>query len=325
MIAKFQARKFAAKLVLLFAIVLISYQLLYRPIPKPALYFLADNAAGWLINEGASARSVPKRLANLWIEQSIIAHIHDNQILPEKMDDVDRIARRLTLLRPMLISQLELRHNEVASSTMLTGLGKCSGINNAAAILLSHDFSRVEMIDVDGDQADDGHSYGRLWSVQYKDWIYFDIWTPQVQIFRITDQRLIYLHRIDLPIATRANIDVTRTKVMHEKALSVHVQIRLQSTFGGYIWYRIRNYLDHGNTWEKNADLRRTQLRPQIGPAIVIPRNSTNMPRSYLKARLQQIFGDTKRAKRNYQSVAHSKDPPNSSFAQAASLFARQL
>lgn len=301
------------------------YQVLFRPLPKSILYFLADNAADWILNEGHGTDTALKRFVNLWIEQSVLAHIHDAQKIPDTVRDADRIARRLTYLRSMLVSQIEVRHKEVTSSTMLTGLGKCSGLNNAAASLLSHDFDRVEMIDVDGDQADSGHSFGRAWSARENAWIYFDIWTPQVQVFRLNRNKANYAYRINpaYPMDPAANVDGAMG--MHDRGNLGHVQVRLQPTLGGYLIYRISNYARHGSTWEKGADLRPSGLSLGVYYSKPLGRNYTRLPRTYVKARLEHMFGNAAGARRDYNLVAGSRGAGVSSFGLAAAALSAQI
>jgi hypothetical protein len=301
------------------------YQIFFLPLPKSALYFITDHTAEWILNEGHGADSAPKRFVNLWIEQSVLAHIYDAQKIPDTIGDADRIARRLTYLRPMLVSQIEVRHKEVTSSTMLAGLGKCSGLNTVAASLLSRDFDRVEMIDVDGDQADSGHSFGRAWSAQDKAWIYFDIWTPQIQVFRVDQNKAEYTHRINPAYPMDPGVDVDGAMGMHDRANLGHVQVRLQPSFGGYLLYRLRNYINHGSTWEKGADLRPSGLSIGVRYSKPLGQNYTLLPRTYVKARLEHMLGNAAGARRDYTTVAASRGAGTSSFGLAAAALSAQV
>jgi hypothetical protein len=317
--------------VVLVLLALFGWQLFFRPLPKPVLYLIVDHAGGWLINQNGdnyvAGAGTAKRLVSLFIEQSLFTQLHDLHPLAARTDDLSKLRQRLELLRPMLINQIQIPHHMILSSTMLTGVGKCSGINDAAANFLAHDFDLVEMIAVDGDNPDNGHSFARLWSPQYKDWLYFDIWTDQIQIFRATKAGAVYLSRTPNGLSAH-QLEIARTtKPMHDMATFGHVRTKLQTNFAGYLVYRLGNYLDHGTTWEvDHSPLTQAMTTIAVEPDPKLLLNSYNQRSNlYLHARLDHIFGQKKTARTFYNAVAQQPDVQTSTFGKAANIFAAQL
>ena len=321
--------------VILLLIVMFGWQILFRPQPKPVLYFIANHFGGWLINQGpgnySGARGFAKRLANLWIEQSVMTQMHDRLPPRSNSDDLAILQQRLLQIHPMLINQIDLPHDEILSSNALTGVGKCGGMNLAAAQLLAHDFDQVEMIAIDGDTPDSGHSFGRLWSVQYKDWLYFDIWTAQIQIFTASSRGATYLWRYPAQLSSVHQFFASRTGPMHDFGQHGHIRLKLQKSFGGYIWYRVRNLIDHGTTWEKEMPFRNQPLvvatEPKLLPDAVYKKanNQSAQAATYLTARLDHLFGDKAAAKRGYLRAKSAEQAPDTTVAAASKIFAQRL
>jgi hypothetical protein len=313
------------------ALVLLAWQILFRPLPKSVMYFIAEHAGGWLINQQngrySGGAGFIKRLVSLKMEESVIAHLHGRKMHAEKIDDVALLHGRLAQIKPMLASQMEVPHETIVSSSVLTGLGRCTGVNAAAALLLAHDFSRVDMIAVDGDAPDNGHSFGRAWSKQRKQWLYFDIWSPQIQIFTATPAGVSYLLREPSVLSDDDTLAAQRTQPMHEMAYGGHVRAQIQTSFGGYIWYRLNNYINHGSTWE--IDNRpATQLlihRLPVEPDLAVSNSWSASPSTYLMARLDQILGGDASARQRYLRVSNAANTNSSAFDAAASVFAGRL
>jgi hypothetical protein len=312
-------------------LVLLAWQILFRPLPRPVLYFIAEHAGGWLINQQndryAGASGFVKRLVSLKMEQSVIAHLHDRKIQIADVDDVALLRGRLAQIKPMLANQIDVPHETILSSSMLTGLGRCTGVNAAATLLLAHDFSRVDMIAVDGDSPDNGHSFGRAWSQQRKQWLYFDIWSPQIQIFTATPAGATYLLREPSVLSAADSLAAQRTKPMHDMAYGGHVRAQIQTSFGGYIWYRMNNFIDHGSTWEiDNRPATQLLTHPlPIEPELDVSNSWSASPNTYLTARLDQIFGDDASARQRYLRVNKTAKTNPSAFDAAASVFAGRL
>jgi hypothetical protein len=335
-------RKPRRRLALISALIaLLGWQILFRPLPKPALYFIADHAGGWMINQdGASHSGVQgaiNRMFNLWFEQSVMAQMHDRLPARKTSDDLALLKQRLLQIHPLMINQMDLPHEEILSSNALTGVGKCTGMNMAAAQLLAHDFDRVEMIAIDGDLPDSGHTFGRLWSPQYKDWLYFDIWTAQIQIFSTSRRGAVYLWNYPATLSPEDQVYASRTKPMHDRAPHGHMRLKLQKSFGGYIWYRMGNMIDHGTTWEEEIPIGTELLfiapEPRLPPDEVreLAVNQSKHAGTFLTARLDHLFGNEAKARKGYLQVSSAKpafsksSAPNSTIEAASKIFARRL
>jgi hypothetical protein len=317
------------------SIVLTGWLTLLNPLPKPVLYFIVNHAGGWLINQGGDRYSgksgAVKRLANVWLEHSVMAQLHERLQRPERSGDLALLQHRLQQIKPMLINQMDLPHDEILSSNALIGVGKCTGVNMAAAQLLVHDFDRVEMIAIDGDQPDGGHAYGRLWSPQYKNWLYFDIWTAQIQIFTATPGGAKYLWRYPAQLSPVEQQLVERAMPMHDAAMRGHLRLKLQDSFGGYIWYRFGNMIDHGTTWEKDTPVQtepalasfNSKQSPEAAP--IFAHDQSAQAATYLIARLDQFFGKDVSARKGYLQVSAAAGSPKGTFEIASKIFAGRL
>ncbi len=344
-------RRSLRRVVVFFALIaFLGWLILFRPLPKQALYFIADQAGEWMINQDRGSHSgvqgAVNRMLNLWAEQSVMAQMHDRLPARKSSNDLDLLKQRLLQIHPLMINQMDLPHEEILSSNVLTGVGKCTGINMAAAQLLAHDFDRVEMIAIDGDLPDSGHTFGRLWSPQYKNWLYFDIWTAQIQIFTSSRRGAHYLWRYPATLSPDDQVYALRTKPMHDRALHGHMRLKLQRSFGGYILYRMRNMIDHGTTWEKEIPIGTELLfiapEPKLPPDEVreLAANNSKHTSTYLAARLDHLFGNEAKARKGYLQVSAAvsanataasssnarKHPASISTVEAASkIFARRL
>jgi hypothetical protein len=318
------------------ALVLLTWQIFFRPLPKPFMYFIAEHAGGWLINQQNDRYSggigFIKRLVSLKMEESVIAHLHDRKMQASDVDDVALLRGRLAQIKPMLASQNEVPHETILSSSVLTGLGRCTGVNAAAALLLAHDFGRVDMIAVDGDAPDNGHSFGRAWSQQRKQWLYFDIWSPQIQIFTATPAGATYLLREPSVLSDADRLAAQRTKPMHDMAYGGHVRAQIQTSFGSYVWYRLKNYINHGSTWEiDNRPATQLLTHPlPVEPELEVSNSWSASPDTYLTARLDQILGDDASARQRYLRMnktanTNSSAFNSSAFDAAARVFADRL
>ncbi len=318
---------------LLFA--LLGWQTLFRPVPKQVLYFIVGHAGGWMINQDSDRYSGVQgtviRMFNLWIEQSVMEQMYKSLPARKSGNDLDLLKQRLLQIHPLMINQMDLPHEEILSSNALVGVGKCTGINMAAAQLLAYDFDRVEMIAVDGDYWDSGHTFGRLWSPQYKNWFYFDIWTAQIQIFTASNRGANYLWRYPAELSPADQVYAVRTKPMHDRALHGHMRLKSQKSFGGYIWYRMGNMIDHGSTWEKEIPISTELLfiapEPKQPPDEVrdLSVNQSAHANAYLTARLDHMFGGYATAQQSYARISSANNKSNSTLETASKIFARRL
>ncbi len=68
-------------------VALLFVQLLFLPLPRPALNWLSANSAAWLLNDSERADNIPERMAQVFtgelIQQSLMAHFHDRVGKPQ--------------------------------------------------------------------------------------------------------------------------------------------------------------------------------------------------------------------------------------------------
>jgi hypothetical protein len=319
----------------LIALLLLLLQFLFGTLPKAALYFVADNMAATVLNETKPPAILPisasKRLFALWMEQNIISQMYSAHPSTAQ-DDATRIGMRLVTLRSALLSQLELHHDVPEAPVEIAGIGWCEGLNGVAAILLSHEFDNAELVTLKGPSqvAGDGHSFGRVWSLQYNDWLYFDIWSGEVAVFRNKrGQRAQYLFRqIPKGLIPQASLDMEKLHWFHDRAKLAVTQNQLQPTLGGYLGNRIANYFDHGFTApESAAALIAIPVSVKAPSEKQIKRfeNTTSASQSYVHARLAQLLGNTNVARQYYQKVANMDVNQNSTYVNAAAMFVQRL
>jgi hypothetical protein len=312
------------------------FQIGFGVAPKTVLYFVADKMAASLLNENEASSSMPvitaRRLAAIWLEQNVLAHVYSEQILPAGMDDAQQMGERLVKLRTKLVSQFEIPHPAPQAPAEIAGLSWCDGLNGVGAILLSHGFEHAEVVGLKGKGLGpgDGHSFGRVWSKQYQDWLYFDIWSGEVMVFRSkSGERAQYLfQRIPQGAVISPHVDNESLRWFHDRSYRAIPHNELQSTFAAYVWNRVWHYLDHGFTAPESMNLLAVQpdslaagSAKTSGQAI----NKTSMPRAYVRARLDALFGQTALARREYAAVAKSDAGTNSAYGKAAALFVQRI
>jgi hypothetical protein len=324
------------RLLAIFALsVPLLWQILARPLPVPVLHAIVGNAGEWMVDQSGEKYSgvggFVRRLTNLWIEHNVIQQMH-NRLPPRgQRSDLALLQNRLLAIHPMLINQMELPHQEILSSTLLVGAGKCTGMNTAAAQLLAQDFNHVQMLAIDGDKPDSGHAFGRIWSTQYKDWLYFDLWTAQIQVFTASRRGAKYLWQYPGQVSAPQQLYAARTKPMHDRALHGRMRLKIQRNFGRYLWYRIANMWDHGSSWERDVPIS-TQIlfidaEPRLppDPARKLSVNTGAHGNEYLTARLHHLLGETELARQGYRTIAKRDQSRKSAIGAASEIFAARL
>lgn len=330
-----QKPKIHRKIWILFGlcVALLAAQVLFFPLPRPVLHYLATNSAGWILNDNGRSKSIPGKMAQVFtgelIQQSMIAHFHDRYGKSQWKDDAAFAGMLLHALRPTLISQREIYHQAVGTPTAFSGLGWCDELNGVAGRLLAHDFDRIEIVGVNDPKTGGGHSFGRFWSKQHMDWLYFDIWTEEVLIFKIRAGKAPeYLFRsspVDPNVVTPDDFGILRS--YHAKAKQGFVHVRHQNSLAGHIGSRMWNFFAHGSTMpsEALAPIKAlVEREKQAAPSKrIAPRHYNRQIRAYTDARLAQIFGDLDTAKSLYRSASQSD--PKSSYGLASAKFLDRL
>jgi hypothetical protein len=272
----------------------------------------------------APGRAV-RKFTGLWLQHNIAAQLYHQEQVPEGLGDAERVAFRLARLKPKFISQTELPHAPAGAPAPLAGFGWCDSITGFAATVLANEFSQVEIVGLYDEQVRGGHSFGRLWSDELGDWLYFDLWPDEVVVFRSRPgqpaQFLARMHPVgnrDLP---NANPEAVRR--MYDRAHQGLVHNRLQSTLGAYIFTRLWNAATHGNTAPAGAAevISTIPQPPRPAEFSTGERNRTAAPRAYVDARMEHLMGDPQAARALYTQVLADDGDTLSTFRQAARIF----
>lgn len=310
------------------------FSLLFLPLPEPILAAVADGSSTSLLaspvkGAGFAARA-PQKLLGLAVQQGSADAFLRARPLPGNISDVERIARRLVALKPLMISQTELPHLPLEPPVAIAGVGMCDSINGFAATILAREFEQAEIVGVFDAESRGGHSFGRVWSNQYSDWLYFDVWTEEVVVFRNAGGRTRYLFRVR-PIGPRAGVQLEGETVLariRDRASAGLVHNRLQPHLGGYLLTRAWNLSTHGDrsppgAAEAIADL--IASNPPAEALIKAPITSTPAPSAYVRARLAHLRGDSAAARAAYAQVVAAEGGGRSIYGRAARIFIARI
>jgi hypothetical protein len=305
---------------------------LFLPLPAPVLSFLADKSSPWMLepapDQGFAAARAGRKFAGLAVQQGLADAFLDARPLPKEMPDAERLGRRLAELKPLLISQTELPHAPINPPVALAGIGWCDGINGFAATVLAREFPQVEIVGVLAADRRGGHSFGRIWSAPTSEWLYFDLWTEEVTVFRSRPGRPAeYLFR-GRPVTGSLRLSEQKAVIadIYDRAWSGLVHNRLQSSLGGYLFTRLSNVVRHGDRSPRGsleaiqvAATSAAQVDP--GPEGV----ATPVPSAYVRARLAHIRGDSNQARRGYSEVLAAERGRRSTYGIAAAIFIERI
>ncbi|HYD39136.1 MAG TPA: hypothetical protein VEA60_16075 [Allosphingosinicella sp.] len=296
--------------------------LMLFPLPRGAASWLMNRSDSWLLSgyqtEGPAALRAVRKLVGLSVQQSLAAHSYRAHRLPPGLPDAVRIGTRLTALKPLFISQVELRHGPVDSPVGIAGLGWCDGTNGFAALVLSHEFPRAEIVGVADAKTGAAHSFGRVWSDEVSDWLYFDLWADEVVVFRSrrgSPARYLWRTR-PLPPAFAAREQELIARI-YDRAYAGIAHNRLQPSLGGYLLSRLVQRV--------RGD------RPTIVAATLSPTDDRTPPAppaasgAYLQARFDHLLGNAAAARRGYARVVAAERGKLSTYGRAARIFAGRL
>ncbi|HEX8064466.1 MAG TPA: hypothetical protein VF535_14790 [Allosphingosinicella sp.] len=306
--------------------------LLFLPLPAPLLSVLADKSASWMLDpapgRGFAMARAGRKFAGLAVQQGLADAFLDARPLPDAMPDAERIGRRLAELKPLLISQTELPHAPVNPPAALAGIGWCDAINGFAATVLAREFSLVEIVGVPAPGGRGGHSVGRAWSARASEWLYFDLWTEQVSVFRSRRGRPAeYLFR-QHPVSASAPVKEEKALIasIYDRAWSGFVHNRLQSTLGGYLFTRLSNVVRHGDRSPGGSvEAIRLAASSAAPPDPEPPAVPTPAPDAYVRARLAHVRGDSAGARRGYSDVIATEGGRASTYGMAARIFIARI
>jgi hypothetical protein len=306
--------------------------LLFIPLPKSVISFAVKYSAAWILN-GVSAPptgvdGAMQKLVGEVIQQSLVAHFRSAGPHSPKGRDAAFAAEQLRRLRPMLINQSELYHNPIKGQMALSGLAWCDEANGLAGRLLAYDFDNVQIVGVRDPKSGLAHSFGRFWSSQYNNWLYFDVWPEEVFVFRPTmGGDVEYLHS-SRPLGDHIEWpdDVLAAKMAHKMVRRGFVHNELQSNVGSYFLHRITNLLMHDHTAPTDAIPFLSAIAEQttFSSGRPAPKAHSRAIGIYANARVEHFFGNYDRAAALYRDAAR-RDKEESVFGLAATIFAGRL
>jgi hypothetical protein len=259
------------------------------------------------------------------LRQSIAWHVHQRLQLPDSLSDEHKIVRHLAALKPLMISQTELWHTPLRSP-ITTGLGWCDGVNGFAGLVLSNEFATVETVAVYDQELRAGHTYGRVWSKQYGDWLYFDAWTDEVVVFRSRGSGAVEYLAKARPLGNRRLAGEAPDVVerMHKLAPRAFVIQRHYPTLAQLYVARTGNLASHGDVYPKGSFEQVVAGRREYAPAA--PSNvSPAAAQAFMAARIDHLLGRPDDAKRGFRRVIEIEGEKRSVFGEAAEIFVERL
>ena len=304
---------------------------LFVPAPRPVLERLVYASSDWILtdydSEPLTMAGAARKTLGLWVQQSLAAHVFASQPIPSGVPDYVRLARRLERLRPLLLSSSDLYHAPVNAPVAVAGLGWCDAINGFAATILSHEFDRAEVVGV-ADANLGRHSFGRVWSNEAQDWLYFDAWPSDVVVFRSRPGRRARVLARLRPVAAEPGAADTREMLspIYDLAHEAVAHNRLQPTLGGYLLARLPGLRDRVTIAEvRLAPDRAVQQWPDAWLVPILKDHRSPAAAHYLRGRLNHVFGDLAEAKASFRAVQRLDQAPSSTFRRAAQIFERRI
>jgi hypothetical protein len=305
-----------------------------NPFPKSIVRLAAGWGAAWVLNDSDQLlygfENPMQKFFGEMLQQSLIDHFHSRRIDRNKNDDAMYAGKQLDRLRPLLINQSQLPHNPISGPVGLSGLAWCDTANGLAGRLLAHDFDDVQLVGVRFGDDGGGHSFGRFWSNQYRDWLYFDIWTEEVVIFLSPNLGdVVYLYRSQ-PLSYEINWpnDTAAARKSHAMIYKGYIHNKLQSSVFKYYLHRIFNLLFHGSTATIDAI---DPLEVDLNKSISIPKKKDIMHKIngpnisiYAYARIEHFFGNYNEAYKLYKNF-ELQDQNKSLLGGAAHIFSERL
>lgn len=307
--------------------------LLLVPAPRAVIPWVMAQSSGWLLSgyerDGSLPTRATRKFVGLWLQQGLAYHAYKARPGTDPDDDADKIIKMLIYLKPMFISQAEQRHGPANSPVAVSGLAWCDPTNGFAANVLSHEFPRSEVVGGVDRQARAGHAFGRVWSEQYDDWLYFDLWTDEVVVFRSrSGGKAEYLRRAR-PLGARSLSaeDPELIGRIYDNAHSSFTQFQAQPTLAAYLISRVGNLVQNGSTSPEGT------LDAIATAATIAPPNNRPNPQptepaaraAYLQARFYHLIGNKVLAREAYHRVMVAEKPPFSGYHQAARTYFQRL
>src|SRR5438105_1567998 len=132
-------------------------------------------------------RNAERKLSVLLLQNAIAEQVSREAQLAPGAPDEDRILAALVMLKRRLVSATSADTPSDAP-VFFSGIGFCDQVNGAAALVLARSFARSETFNVWKRDESWGHTIGRVWSDQHHEWLYYDMFYPDLAVFRIDAQ-----------------------------------------------------------------------------------------------------------------------------------------
>ena len=314
------------KLIIRFTIaivfILLAIQILFLPLPQFAIRTLVTWSDDWILTDYTkseskfSSVSIPmQKLLATFIEHNLIRQFESRLNIKNELSDVDKLIVELGYLKSLIINQHVIMHNPSNRPIFLSGLGWCDQLNGVAGRLLAIKFPISQTFAlVDPVNKKSPHTIGRVFSPDFKDWLYFDIFYDEVILFvRPRNEAVKFIARFNPQKSTRNlppnDIELTLLYEMLDDGWDLN---EYSPSFGGYLVkkglqaIKMRNLNSLGISEKK--EYRYAINTVQEGYISENMQNANmSLPKdfvdTYLDARLAHIFGEDRKAKVKYMEA----------------------
>lgn len=289
----------------------------FVPLPLGLTRLLTLSTSDWILTDYVRAVKGPqtllsntfRKLLATYVQYNVVAGFRRTHEPRQELGDVERLVAFLVPLRRTMLNQVDVAHSPASWPTIVSGMGWCDQLNGMAANVLSRDFDHAQLIGLINTQNGDRHTIGRVWSKQRREWLYFDVW-GSVVVFRLNDrQEPEVLKRVDpfqgsFPPHPAATVDA-----MYAFTAQGTVFNEYAPSFGGYLLAKVSSALHR-------RSLSAVEPSGVTGATLVSPNapyagpDDTSMAaegrRLYIAARMDHLFGETAKARREYLAAARS-------------------
>jgi hypothetical protein len=340
----------ATKLIVRYSAVLafglFAVQIFLFPLPQFALRTLVNWSSGWILSDytksdGAfpGVTTPIRKVFTTLIEHSLIRQFESRLSISSNASDIDRLIIVLGALKGLIINQQVIIHTPLNRPIFLSGLGWCDQLNGVAGILLAKNFPISQSFSLfDSVNKVSPHTIGRVFSLDYNDWIYYDVFYDEIVLFtRDVNNDVKYIAKFN-PLRSAQNLPLKDDELTFLYGMDGWILNEYSQTFGGYLVKKTLQAIKNRNLNSLNSP---AQKEPFYAMSTVqgngvngnMQNTDTSIPENffdiYLNARLAHIFGDNQKAKDKYMEFINMADSAiqikKSPLAQASYLFQRGL
>jgi hypothetical protein len=333
-------------------VLLVAYPLV-GPLPRLAVRALVAANDDWILtNYLDSPGGIAGRLRNTGrkvfvtvAQHHLAAEVASAHRAQEGGGDLRQLLAVLVPLKEAFLNPHEVPHHPSDWPVLLSGLGYCDQVNGAAAMVLAESFPVSQTYNV-WDPRRQGHTIGRVWSDEYGDWLYYDLFYDEVVVFRHSERaglRLLARERPQrIPTAHEGMRGEAYLRFLGYVGSGAPMN-EFHATAGGYIASKVVTALKQ-RTLRSIAPSRvggaatigpAAPLLPASGAAPTPPAGAADPVGAgrtrelYLRARLEHLAGSRGRAAALYREAAgaglRSSDPDARVLGEAALLFLARL